>query len=98
MTSAADYCAELSQKIAQFFSDQQQGLDIPPALLYRFEGFVEAGLLMGYITETEVKRELVDGAQYYLNTAIAEFYQQDFRLILHMRMREAPVYASSPES
>jgi hypothetical protein len=98
MTSAVEYRAELSQKMDQFFSDQQQGLDIPPAQLYRLEGFIEAGLLMAYVTEVEIKNQLISGAEKYLNAKIAAFYQQDFRLILHMRMHEAPVYPSSSAS
>ena len=95
MSAVEGYRAELSQKIQQFFSDQQQGLDIPPADLYRLEGFIDAGLLLGLIFDTELKQELVDGAEQYLNTVVADFYRQDYRLILHLRMHEAPVYPSS---
>jgi len=98
MSIAKDFCAQLSEKINCFFSDQQQGLDIPPAELYRLEGFIEAGLLAGFILESEVKQRFIDGAEQYLSTEIADFYRQDYRLILHMRMNEAPVYPSSNTS
>ncbi|WP_373077934.1 hypothetical protein [Zhongshania sp.] len=95
MNPGASYQTELAQKLQCFFSDQQQGLDIPPAQLYRIEGFIEAGLLAGFITELGLKQTLVDSAKQYLNVEVADFYQQDYRLILHMRMHEAPVYPSS---
>lgn len=95
MKPPADYSAELAQRLRQFFSDQQQGLDIPPADLYRLEGFIEAGLLMGIVDAPEIKQALIDGAQQHLGTEIAEFYRQDYRLILHLRMHQAPVYPSS---
>ena len=95
MSAANDFCAQLFEKIHSFFSDQQQGLDIPPAQLYRLEGFIEAGLIAGFVLESEVKKTFIDCAEQYFNTEIADFYRKDYRLILHMRMSEAPVYPSS---
>ncbi|MDF1691575.1 MAG: hypothetical protein P1U47_04330 [Zhongshania sp.] len=92
MSIRTDYREELACKLTQFFSDQQQGLDIPPAQLYRLEGYIEAGILVGFITEPEIKQNLIDHAKQYLNSDVAEFYRQDYRLILHLRMATAPVY------
>ncbi|MEX1670703.1 hypothetical protein AB4876_17415 [Zhongshania guokunii] len=98
MTTRTDYLEELSCKLTQFFSDQRDGLDIPPAQLYRLEGFIEAGILVRFITESEVKQDLIDRAKQYLSHDVAEFYRQDYRLILHLRMPIAPVYPSNKSS
>lgn len=85
----------LAKRLRNFFEDQAAGLDVAPAELYRLEGLFEAALLLGLYSEAQIKDRLCELAEEYLSVEIAQFYRQDFRLILHMRMREAPVYPSA---
>lgn len=96
MSSAEQYQQELQSRLALFFADQAAGFDIPPAQLYRLEGFIEVGLLLGFVSESVLRQQLVDDARRLCGQELDTFYQQDYRLILHARMTEAPVYPSTP--
>ena len=74
---SVQYLAALEERLTAFFDDQASGLDIPPAVLYRLEGFIEAGILSSFISEDS-----------------AALYRDDERLVLHLRMHDAPVYPS----
>lgn len=89
------YLAELDAKLLAFFKDQAEGLDIPPALLYRIEGFIEAGLAAKLISPQEIRGRLCELAERYVHEEVAALYHGDERFILHMHMPEAPVYPSS---
>jgi hypothetical protein len=91
---SVQYLAALDERLTGFFDDQASGLDIPPAVLYRLEGFIEAGILSSFISETEIKSRLVKLAGRYLGDDSAALYRDDERLVLHLRMHEAPVYPS----
>jgi hypothetical protein len=90
----SNYLAELEARLLAFFEDQADGLDIPPAVLYRLEGFIEAGVIAKFINAAEIKSRLCELAQRYANTEVAALYRSDERLILHLHMPEAPVYPS----
>lgn len=92
---AESYRQELQSRLTLFFADQAAGFDIPPAQLYRLEGFIDAGLISGFITEPLLRQQLIDDAQCVCGQELDAFYQQDYRLILHTRMAEAPVYPST---
>jgi hypothetical protein len=89
------YAAELDNRLQHFFSEQAAGYDVPPAVVYRIEGFIEAGILLELCTEAAVRDRLVELAEQFSGQRLADIYRQDFHLILHMRMREAPVYPST---
>ncbi|NKI17952.1 hypothetical protein HCU74_11095 [Spongiibacter sp. KMU-166] len=84
----------IASRLQSFFADQAAGLDIAPADLYRLEGLLEASLLLGLYSEDQIRDQLCALAKEHLSMEITEFYRQDYRLILHMHMREAPVYPS----
>ncbi len=90
--------AELDLRLDAFFIEQYQGGDIPPAELYRLEGMLETIVKLGLRSEQILREKLRERVKKYVDSALLELYQQDTRLILHMAMREAPVYPSrSPE-
>jgi hypothetical protein len=93
--NAEDYEAELVRRLGNFFSDQAQGYDIPPAVLYRLEGFIEAGITAGFSQPQEIQDRLIAAADKHQGKEVAEFYRQDFRLVLHSRLPTAPVYPST---
>lgn len=93
--SAETFVAELDNRLRHFFSEQADGYDIPPAELYRIEGFIEAGVLLGLCSETTVRQRLIELAEQFSGQRLTDIYRDDYRLILHMRMAEAPVYPST---
>ncbi|MFQ3199454.1 MAG: hypothetical protein ACI9SK_000161 [Zhongshania sp.] len=95
MTSPEYYLAELETRLNGFFSDQADGLDIPPALLYRLEGFIDAGIMLAFISATDMKKRLTALAEHYAGADAAAIYENDDRIILHLLMPEAPVYPST---
>lgn len=92
---SAHYIAELETRLRSFFSDQVDGFDIPPAVLYRLEGFIEAGIKFGFIAKPEVRDRLIALAERHMGPVAANIYRNDDRLILHVFMPEAPVYPST---
>ncbi|CAA0089759.1 Uncharacterised protein [Zhongshania aliphaticivorans] len=94
-TQEKTFVEELDDRLLSFFRDQSEGFDIPPAVLYRLEGFIEAGLVLGFINPKEIKRRLYDLAIQYGGEEAGELYHNDERIILHVLMPEAPVYPST---
>lgn len=90
----SNYLAELEARLLAFFEDQAEGLDIPPAVLYRLEGFIEAGVIAKLINASDLKSRLCELAERYASTEVVALYRSDERLILHLHMPEAPVYPS----
>lgn len=88
------YLAELDARLELFFSDQADGLDIPPAILYQLEGFIDAGVVSGFMTRSDIKARLVALAKRYADADTVAVYENDNRIILHLRMSDAPVYPS----
>jgi hypothetical protein len=95
VTVPEHYLAELEARLNAFFSDQAEGLDIPPALLSRLEGFIDAGIMVALISATEMKQRLTSLAEHYSGADAAAIYENDNRVILHLLMPEAPVYPSA---
>lgn len=95
VTVPEHYLAELETRLNTFFSDQAEGLDIPPALLYRLEGFIDAGIMVAFISAADIKKRLTTLAEHYAGAEAAAIYENDDRVILHLLMPEAPVYPST---
>jgi hypothetical protein len=93
--ASANYLFQLEARLKSFFSDQAQGFDIPPAVLYRLEGFIEAGVVSGFVTKIEMRDRLIAFAEHYTGADSAMVYRSDDRIILHVCMPEAPVYPST---
>lgn len=90
-----EFHRQLRERLHVFFRDQAEGWDIPPAQLYRLEGFIEAGLSLQLVSQDEVRQQLLSLATDYLPEEDAELYQQDDRIVLHLHMKTAPVYPST---
>lgn len=88
----------LQARLEAFFRDQYEGWDIPPAQLYRLEGVIDAGLSLGLVSQQDVREQLLLLAERYLSKADAELYRQDDDIVLHLRMKTAPVYPSNSSS
>ena len=89
---------ELSRRVRQFFEDQAQGFDMPPARLYGLEGFIDCGLVCGLIAASDVRQCLVQVAEQVFGEHVADIYRHDERLILHVHMPVAPVFPSTKGS
>lgn len=92
---ADDLHTQLKARLLNIFQDYAQGLDVSPAMRYRTEGFAQALVAMGALSE----RQCID--------IMAEIYQAvfgdalDISTMTSLRippvMKRAPVYPSTSE-
>lgn len=94
----ATFLRQLQERLDAFFREQAEGWDIPPAHLYRLEGFIEAGLRLELISRQQVRRQLLALADHYLCAEDADLYRQDEDIVLHLHMKTAPVYPGNSSS
>lgn len=94
MTDSDVFRQELEARLQAFFADQHAGLDIPPAVLYRLEGAMDSAVKLGVISKASLRQRLLALAEQYLDAPLQDIYRRDHRLLLHLHMREAPVYPS----
>ena len=86
------YPEEIAKRLTQIFAAYKQGYDVSPALKYRTEGFIEAGLMAGAIK----KDELVD----LLYRCYKQVFGEDASMVFEpgvvpAMMKRAPVKPST---
>lgn len=94
----SDFRQSLHEHLATFFADQAQGLDIPPAILYRLEGRIALGIELGLTSVAKVRQTVATLAAEHLGTEAARCYSDvagDEPVVLHLHMAEAPVFPST---
>ena len=93
--NARGFQRAFDQRLEQFFAEQAAGFDVPPAELYRLEGYIQAGLELGVLEAAALRRALETLAERYGGEELLARYRADTRLILHQHMAPAPVYPST---
>lgn len=87
---------QLRERLHTIFQDYAQGLDVSPAARYRTEGFAEALITMGELSEQQCIEMMAEVYQTVFAAAM------DTSAITQMRipplMKRAPVYPSAPSS
>lgn len=93
--SPEDLCKQLEMRLQSIFEDYAQGLDVPPANRYRTEGFAQALVAMGALSEQQCI-ELMAGVY---KDVFGTVLDTSAMTGLHIPpvMKRAPVFPSSKE-
>lgn len=88
-----NYIREIESRLSLIFKAYAGGEDVPPARLYRTEGFIEAGCCMGYITEVAVSKLMQRLHQQILGRRLDMAAGSGIHI--PALMKRAPVYPST---
>lgn len=85
----------VEERLESVFSALEQERDVAPADLYGLEGFMAAGIELELVQQSELRERIIACAQRHFSDEVVELYRNDPELMLHMRMKRAPVYPST---
>lgn len=85
----------VEERLEAVFAALEQERDVAPADLYGLEGFMAAGIELELVQQSELRDRIVACAQRHFSDEVVEMYRSDPELMLHMRMKRAPVYPST---
>ncbi len=87
------FIENVETRLLKIFQAYEQGSDVAPAILFRTEGFIEAGCCLGLVTEQDIE-ELMQGLhQQVFNTELATYSGTGINI--PSLMKRAPVYPST---
>lgn len=92
---ANGFLQSLDQQIAACLQVMRDGLDVPPATLYRLEGQCEAAIALGLIGRDALQAQV--NAHYRALLGEVPQAADDGRIRLPLRMTVAPVYPSTQD-
>lgn len=93
----ADAQQEIATQIEGLFSAFAQGRDVAPGDLLRLEGQMRQGVAQGLLDAEWLRSLLIARAEALLGSAAAQRYRDSADWVIHMQMRRAPVYPSTPK-
>lgn len=93
MLDKEQFYSAVSARLMNIFKTYADGGDIAPALLYRTEGFIEAGCELGLVNEEQVNLLMKDLHQQIFHTSMTILEQPGVNI--PMLMKRAPVYPST---
>lgn len=84
---------EIEERVGAIYQLYSIGEDVPPATLFRTEGFIEAACLMGVVKEDEVLDLMAELHLSYFNSPLK--FERGGRVRIQSSMQRAPVYPST---
>ncbi|MFT5691950.1 MAG: hypothetical protein ACI92E_001281 [Oceanicoccus sp.] len=85
--------SSIEDRLKAIYVDYASGKDVPPAMLFRTEGFMEAACFSGLVNEEEVRSLMVVTQKAVFGHALSN--AQEVGLAIHSSMKRAPVYPST---
>ncbi len=82
------------QALDSYFSNFARGMDVPPARRYFLEGYLQAMVDGGVLSQAETLTLIADTCARHFDDELANTYRSAEHLVLHSHMRRAPVYPS----
>lgn len=83
----------IEDRLKAIYVSYASGKDVPPATLFRTEGFLEAACFSGFVNEEEIKSLMVLTQKTIFGRALSN--GQGVGLTIHSAMKRAPVYPST---
>ncbi|MFT5580266.1 MAG: hypothetical protein ACI9WS_003028 [Paraglaciecola psychrophila] len=85
----------ISDRIEDIYRRWAKGEDVPPALVFRTEGFIEAACLIQAVSAEEVLAVMETLHQQQFKRAMSGCGESPIRI--HSTMQRAPVFTSTPQ-
>lgn len=87
----AAFMGLIEQRLLDIFNRYQQGLEVPPATVFRTEGLLEAAVHLAYVSEAAAKQLINKNYHQVFNRDLVDFGDG---LLIPVQMDRAPVYPS----
>lgn len=85
--------SSIEGRLKTIYVDYASGKDVPPATLFRTEGFLEAACFSGLVKEEEIRSLMLVAQKAVFGHALSN--TQEDGLTIHSSMKRAPVYPST---
>ncbi len=87
------FVTEVEARLLAIFNAYERGEDVPPALVFRTEGFIEAGCSMGLVIESDMVALIQRLHKQVFNTELTLIPSD--KIHIPSLMKRAPVYPST---
>lgn len=84
---------EVETRLEAVFAAYQGNKDVPPATLFRLEGFIQAGCALGLMTIAEANRLIAKQWQQHIQRPLPALSTTE--VMIPTAMQRAPVYPST---
>ena len=89
-----NYIAEVESRLLAIFNAYQSNQDVAPAILFRTEGFIEAGCELGLLTQEQAVDLIAVAWRSVFDQTPPESASKSIHI--PVAMQRAPVYPSTP--